>query len=201
MDRQTLDTYRLGATGYCEEWLSQPVPADMQDLWRRYFVLGQSTADIGAGSGRDVDWLNREGYPCVGFDASDALIREAQRRFPRWRFMRGTLPELAEVPDGAYANVVCETVLMHLPVNEIRAATRSLIRILRPFGTLYLSWRVTAGADGRDSAGRLYSAFPVELVRAELGPSQSLYDSEETSQSSGRRVHRLVVRRNDIATV
>jgi len=196
MDQQTLDTYDLKAAHYCEEWLSQPTPADMQALWRRYFALGAPTADIGAGGGRDVDWLNRNGYPCAGFDASEGLIGEARKRFPGWRFQHAMLPELFGICDGAYANVVCETVLMHLPASVVPIATRNLVRILRPAGTLYVSWRVTDSADIRDSAGRLYSAFPVDAVRAELATLMVLHDAEETSQSSGRRVHRVVARRD-----
>jgi hypothetical protein len=54
---------------------------------------------------------------------------------------------------------------------------------------LYLSWCVTEAADSRDSAGRLYCAFAVQDVRDALADWALLYDVEELSQSSGRRVH------------
>jgi len=195
MDERTLSAYDAQAAGYCDDWLGQPAPEDIQQLWRRFFSPGGVSADVGSGSGRDVDWLNRNGFPCVGFDASEGLLAQARRRFPQWRFERARLPELGEVPDAAYRNVVCETVLMHLPVTEVRAAVRALGRILAVEGTLYLSWRVTEGADVRDGAGRLYCAFPVQDIRDELRGCVTLYDEAETSQSSGRRVHRLIVRR------
>jgi ubiquinone/menaquinone biosynthesis C-methylase UbiE len=195
MDERTLSAYDAKAAGYCDDWLGQPAPEDIQQLWRRFFSPGGLSADVGSGSGRDVDWLNRNGFPCVGLDASEGLLAQARQRFPQWRFDRARLPELAEVADAAYRNVVCETVLMHLPVTEVRAAVRALGRILDLEGTLYLSWRVTEGADVRDSAGRLYCAFPVQDVRDELRGCATLYDEEETSRSSGRRVHRLIVRR------
>jgi hypothetical protein len=90
---------------------------------------------------------------------------------------------------GSYRNVDCETVLMHLPIPEVRPAVRSLARVLSPAGTLYLSWCVTEAADSRDSAGRLYCAFAVQDVRDALADWALLYDVEELSQSSGRRVH------------
>lgn len=195
MDARTLSTYDSKAVDYCDEWLGQPTPADMQRLWRQHFKPGGTGADIGSGSGRDVDWLNRNGYPCVGFDASEGLLAEARRRFPRWRFVHAALPQLLDVAEGAYCNVVCETVLMHLPESEVRTAVRSLARLLARSGTLYLSWRVTDGVDIRDAAGRLYCAFPTQAVRDELAGFAPLYDAEETSESSGRRVHRMIVRR------
>jgi len=53
---------------------------------------------------------------------------------------------------------------MHLPSGEIAAAVRRLAGLLRPGGTLYLTWRVTSDADRRDPSGRLYSSFGPDLV-------------------------------------
>ena len=58
----------------------------------------------------------------------------------------------AGVPDAAFDNVLCETVIMHLRRPQILAAVRRLLAILKPDGILYLSWRVTDGADQRDRA-------------------------------------------------
>ena len=194
MDARTIASYDDGAAQYCDEWLSQPPADDLQRLWREFFAPGRPTADIGSGSGRDVDWLNRHGYPCVGWDASLGLIDEARQRFPRRRFEASSLPQLVEVLSGAYANVVCETVIMHLDPSGVTSAVGALRRILAPHGTLYLSWRVSGDGDSRDSAGRLYSSFDTDSVRAALAGMTMLYDSEETSASSRKRVHRLVAR-------
>jgi len=194
MDKPTLDAYDEGARGYCDDWLEQPPPHDVQQLWQRYLRRGGASVDVGSGSGRDVDWLNRNGYPCEGLDASVGLIAEARRRFPQWTFTAATLPELLGVPDAHFDNVVCETVIMHLPAPQVRTAVAALQRILAPQGTLYLSWRVTEGDDVRDAAGRLYCALPAEAVRAAVRGLVTLYDEQETSASSGRRVHRLILR-------
>ena len=195
MDEQTVAAYDAGAAGYCEEWLSQPPAEDLMRLWRRFFALGEPSADIGSGSGRDVAWLNANGYPCVGWDGSHGLLAQARRRFPQWRFEASRLPKLLGVPSAAYANVVCETVIMHLDAKSIAHAVRSLRRILAPAGTLYLSWRVGGLADARDPAGRLYSAFDTRIVRDALAGMTLVYDTEETSESSGKRVHRIFARR------
>jgi SAM-dependent methyltransferase len=195
MDASTLHAYDCNAASYCDDWINQPPPADIHALWRRFFAPGGASADIGCGSGRDVDWLNRNGYPCVGFEPCDGLRNEARRRFPAWRYAAAALPDLDALRAQTFANVVCETVLMHLPRAAIRPAVRALARTLGSGGTLYLSWRVTDDCDVRDRAGRLYCAFPVDAVRDELAGLALLYDADEVSESSGRRVHRLIVRR------
>jgi hypothetical protein len=70
-----------------------------------------------------------------------------------------------------------------------------MLGITKPGGIFYLSWRVTDGADLRDAHGRLYAAFDASLVRAELTAATMLLDEEVVSASSGKTIHRLVVRK------
>jgi hypothetical protein len=70
-----------------------------------------------------------------------------------------------------------------------------MLDIAKPGGIFYLSWRVTAGADLRDGHGRLYAAFDVSLVRAELATTTLLLDEEVTSASLAKTIHRLVAQK------
>ncbi len=126
------------------------------------------TADVGSGSGREVAWLAANGFDAVGYEPSRGLREEAQRRYPALAFAAAALPELAGIADASFDNVLCETVLMHLDAAEIEPAVTRLLSIVKPGGTLYLSWRVTEGTDQRDPQGRLYAAFQPEPVRRAL---------------------------------
>ena len=195
MDAGTLAAYDSGAPAYAAEWLGQEPPADMYALLRAHFTPGP-TADVGCGAGRDTAWLAANGFDARGFDASDGLLAEARAAYLSLRFDHATLPELDGVERAAFQNVLCETVVMHLAAAQIDPAVRSLLALLRPGGTLYLSWRVTDTADRRDPAGRLYAAFDKSVVTDALAPGDViLHDEERVSVSSGKRVQRLVVRR------
>lgn len=194
MDRPTLQAYDQGARAYAEDWHAQPAPGDLHDLIRRFFHRGP-TVDIGCGSGREVAWLCANGYPAVGYDASDGLVAEARRRYPDLTFARAELPALDGVARASFDNVLCETVIMHLARADIAPSVRALVSVLKPNGVLYLSWRVTLDADQRDKAGRLYAAFDADLVRAELKDCKLLLDEEVVSASSGKTIHRLVAQR------
>ena len=194
MDRQTLAAYDAAAAVFADDWHAQPEPSDLHDIVRRFFRRGL-TADIGCGSGREVAFLAAIGFDAVGFDASKALLVEAQRRYPMLSFQTAALPELDGVPQGAFDNVLCETVIMHLPREAIAPSTHRLQSLLKPGGTLYLSWRVTTGADQRDPHGRLYAAFEADLVRGALGGTTLLLDDEPVSASSGKIIHRIVARK------
>ncbi|MEM5437356.1 class I SAM-dependent methyltransferase [Paraburkholderia diazotrophica] len=193
-DSATLDAYTRDAARYSREWLDQPPPDDMYALWHDHLLPMGKTADVGCGNGRDTAWLADHGYRVTGFDASEGLLDEARRLYPTIAFRTATLPLLAEI-DEQFDNVVCETVLMHLPADAITDAVDNLVRILRPSGMLYLSWRVTEGDDQRQPDGRLYSAFEPSLVANALSACVILFADDTTSASSGKRVCRIIAAR------
>ena len=195
MDEQTVETYSTDASRFAAEWRDQPPPMDMYALLQRYFMPGGKTADVGCGAGRDVAWLNEHDFPAVGYDAAKGLLALAANDFPSLVFKHTTLPALDAVGTDTYDNVLCETVIMHLPPDQVTVACARLFEMLKPAGTLYLSWRVAEADSTRDAAGRLYAAFDVARVREGLGDAEFLLDVEAVNESSGRRVHRLIVRR------
>jgi len=194
MDQKTLGAYDRGAQAFAKDWHEQPPPTDLQAAVRQFFRPG-ATADIGCGSGRDTAWLDANGFPAVGYDASEGLIAEARRRYPHLRFEHAALPDLAGIADNNLTNVLCETVIMHTQPEAIAPSVRRLMSILEPGGTLYLTWRVTEDSDRRDEHGRLYTAFDSALVLGELASAEILLDEQVTSASSGKIVHRVVSRK------
>ncbi len=198
MDQRTLSAYDLDAHAFATDWESQPAAADMQAAVKRFFKPGP-TADIGCGSGRDTAWLNYVGLPTIGYDPSEGLLAEARRLHPKVRFHRSSLPELHGIANASLANVLCETVIMHLRPALIPPSVQKLLAILQPGGNLYLSWRVTEKADKRDEFGRLYTAFDPNLVLHALESAEILLDEQSDSASSGKLVRRIVARKPSIS--
>jgi SAM-dependent methyltransferase len=195
MDRATLAAYDHDAAAFARDWHEQPAPSDLHAVVTRFFVKGGLTADIGCGSGREVAWLDANGFSAQGFDASDGLLEEARLRYPHLGFAHAELPDLIGIAADTFDNVLCETVIMHLERPQVAPSVRRMLDIAKPGGIFYLSWRVTDGADLRDAHGRLYAAFDASLVRAELTAAAMLLDEEVVSASSGKKIHRLVVRK------
>ncbi|MFQ3455785.1 class I SAM-dependent methyltransferase [Bradyrhizobium sp. UFLA01-814] len=192
MDRATLAAYDKDAAAFAQDWHEQPAPVDLHDIVTRFFIRGGATADIGCGSGREVAWLNANGFPAEGYDGSEGLLAEARTRYPALRFTQAELPALSGIASGSFDNVLCETVIMHLDHALIAPSVRRMFELVKPGGVFYLSWRVTRGDDARDAHGRLYAAFDTALVRTELAAAELLLDAEVVSASSGKVIHRLV---------
>jgi SAM-dependent methyltransferase len=193
-DEATLAAYDRGAISFAEDWSTQPAPTDMYESLRRFFTPGP-TADIGCGAGRDTAWLDAHGFPATGYDASEGLLLEARRRYPHLTFEKALLPALGGVEDNRFRNILCETVIMHLPAGAIHEAVGRLISILKPGGTLYLSWRLAAADAARDAQGRRYTAFDPELVKNALGRADILMNEQPISASSGKPIRRIVARK------
>jgi SAM-dependent methyltransferase len=197
-DQLTVTAYDRSAADFAADWHAQPAPADLHALVRRFFRPGGRTADIGCGSGREVAWLDANGFPATGFDPSAGLLAQARALYPALTFAKAALPDLDGFADASFDNVLCETVLMHLPPDAIAPSVRRLAAILRPDGCLYLSWRVTAGADARDAQGRLYAAFAPSLVTDALADAAILLDAPAISASSGKAIHRVIARKRGV---
>lgn len=195
MDRQTLCAYDKDAAAFAKDWHEQPAPLDLQDVVNRFFIRGGLTADIGCGSGREVAWLDANGFRAEGFDASDGLLAEARSRYPQLNFVHAELPDLSGVAAATYDNVLCETVIMHLDRALIAPSVRRMLDVTKPGGIFYLSWRVTDGADLRDGHGRLYATFDASLVLTELATATLRLNEQVTSASSGKKIHRLVAKK------
>jgi len=195
VDRKTLAAYDSEAAAFARDWHEQPAPVDLQEIVERFFVRGGTSADIGCGSGREIAWLNASGFSAAGFDASEGLLKEARKRYPGLKFTHAELPDLRGIAACSFDNVLCETVIMHLDCAKIAPSVCRLLDIVKPSGILYLSWRVTDDADTRDAHGRLYAAFDAGIVLAELKSTTVLLDEEAISASSGKKIHRLVVKK------
>ncbi|MCB8882166.1 class I SAM-dependent methyltransferase [Acidisoma cellulosilytica] len=193
-DARTLAAYDADAASFAEDWESQPKPTDLHDAVWRFFAPGP-TADIGCGSGRDTAWLVQNGFAATGFDGSTGLLQEASRRHPGIRFVQAMLPELAGLADASFANILCETVIMHLPPHAITPAVTRMVDLLMPNGSLYLTWRVTAGQDRRDDNARLYTAFDPDRVLQALTGTTLLLNEQTDSASSGKVIRRIVARK------
>ncbi|HTT47633.1 MAG TPA: class I SAM-dependent methyltransferase [Pseudolabrys sp.] len=192
MDQTTLAVYDSDASTFVQRWLTEEEPADVYALLRKFFRPGL-TADIGSGSGRDAAWLTANGYPAIGYDLSEALLAQARARFPHIEFKKAALPDLSGVPARHFDNVVCETVLMHLPSEEIAPAVARMLEILKPGGVIYMSFRITENADHREKDGRLFTAYVGDHVRRALAGQAILFDGT-VERRPGVMHQRLIAR-------
>lgn len=185
MDTTTLNTYDAQAATFAAAQRGK-TPQALQALIRAHFRPAGPTADIGCGSGRDTAWLVANGFAAVGYDASAGMLAEARRAFPALALQQAALPDLAAISAGAYQNVLCSAVIMHLPPASLPLAVVNLARILAPAGCLLLTYRASATDDPREPDGRLYSPIASEQLVGYCSAAGLRVQHQSASADGGR---------------
>ena len=115
------------------------VPRRLYELAEIYFIKNAPTIDIGSGCGRDTSWLNHSGFPCIGIEPLIGLRTVASIEFPKYTFLKSSLPDLQGLESSKFNNVFICNVLMFVPVQDIILSVMNLLRITTTGGRIIIS--------------------------------------------------------------
>lgn len=115
-------------------------PERLHELAKKFFVPDGKTADIGCGMGRDTQWLNDSGYPAIGYDPSEGMLKIARMTYLGLEFHNASLPDLT-LPDESFENVYLCSVLMHVPEAALVKTVVNLLRVTKKNGHIVLCYR------------------------------------------------------------
>src|SRR5688500_16220407 len=101
---------------------------------------GGLICDMGCGPGQVARYLHDMGANACGIDLSPGMIDQARALNPGIDYQPGDMLALTGVPDGAFAAIAAFYSLVHIPRARIMTALRELHRVLRPSGTLLVSF-------------------------------------------------------------
>ena len=160
MDKETIDTYNREA-GSIAQLHSALTPLRIYELIDQYFIKGGITIDIGCGIGRDTHWLNQKKYPTIGVDASEGMLKQAQSLYPTDSFIQDYLPDLNQLGQSQFQNILCSAVLMHLSKVDLKTACNRLLQLLNENGCLVISFRGTNEITKREK-GKLYETICID---------------------------------------
>ena len=108
--------------------------------------------DVGAGSGRDANWLAEQGWKVTAVEPADELRSLAQENaHNRVTWCGASLPKLTALPQSpkTYDLILLSAVWMHLPEDERPAALKRLGKLLSQNGTMYISLRFGPNDEAR----------------------------------------------------
>jgi ubiquinone/menaquinone biosynthesis C-methylase UbiE len=193
LDPKTIAVYDAETSSFIADWMSS-TPAMVRQLVHKYFVAPARIIDIGSGSGRDVDWLMKQGFEVEGVDASQGLIAAAQSRYPQATFRYDVLPELPNTKTSTFDYALCSAVLMHLPRQDVQAAVKNILRVIKSGGKLICSVRPSRQASEREGDGRLFTELTLgELAQFFIDHGCVLLDSMESAAEGSDRLWRTII--------
>ena len=108
--------------------------------------------DVGAGSGRDANWLAKQGWKVIAAEPADELRNLAQANSHNSvTWCSASLPALTTLPQkpNTYDLILLSAVWMHLPEAERPPALKRLAELLSENGTMYISLRFGSNDEAR----------------------------------------------------
>lgn len=111
--------------------------------------------DIGAGSGRDANWLAAKGWDVIAVEPSQGMRELAtQNSHPNVTWLDDSLPELTRLRafGHRFDLVLLSAVWQHVPPGQRERTFRILTELLKPGGTLVITLR--HGSDEQENRER-----------------------------------------------
>lgn len=172
MSSELQSSYDRVAEAYAGQFFDEldKKPFDRKMLeWLAEKVKGAGQiCDMGCGPGQIARYLHSLGVNVCGVDLSPEMVRQARRLSPELPFQQGDMLALTEVADEAYAGIAAFYSIIHIPRPSIVDALRELRRVLRPRGTLLVTFHIGQETVHRD-----------ELLGAEVSLDFHFHESAE----------------------
>ncbi len=150
---KTIEHYSKKAQHYYDLYNSVDAESVHSD-WKAFLQKAKaSTAlDVGAGSGRDANWLAEQGWKVTAAEPADELRNLAQANSHNSvTWCNASLPALTSLPQAqkTYDLILLSAVWMHLSEAERPPALKRLAELLSENGTIYISLRFGPNDEAR----------------------------------------------------
>ena len=132
-------------------------PAVVHRAWAPQHLEGKKpgfACDIGAGTGRDANWLAERGWEVLAVEPSKLRESGEQHSHPRVAWLDDALPDLKRLRalGRRFDLILLRSVWMHVPESKRERAFRILSELLNPSGLFVISLR--HGSDEQENLDR-----------------------------------------------
>lgn len=98
--------------------------------------------DMGCGPGQIARYCFDHGAQVCGIDLSAGMIEQARQLNPDIDFQQGDMLSLTNIQDNTYGGIAAFYSILHIPRPQVTDALRELKRVLRPNGTLLVTFHI-----------------------------------------------------------
>ena len=168
-------------------------PEVVHRAWAPKHLAGRTpgfACDIGAGTGRDANWLAGQGWEALAVEPSKLREQGEKKAHPRVAWLYDSLPDLRKLRalGRRFDLILLRSVWMHVPRSGQERAFRILTELLNPSGLLVISLR--HGRDEEENRSRGFHPINSgELIRYARDRAISLRGRYEHPDRSRDHVH------------
>ena len=168
-------------------------PGVVHRAWAPEHLKGRKpgfACDIGAGTGRDANWLAEQGWEVLAVEPSDLREQGEEKSDPRVTWLDDTLPDLRKLRalGRRFDLILLRSVWMHVPRSSQERAFRILTELLNPSGLLVISLRHGSDEDENRARG-FHPVSADDLIRYARDRAISLRGQYEHPDRSRDHVH------------
>ena len=144
-------------------------PDELHHIWAKDLLQKRNpgtACDIGAGSGRDANWLAAQGWEVVAVEPSKLREKAKKLSHSRVTWIDDSLPNLKQLRSlgHRYDLILLNAVWQHVRTSQRKRAFRILCELLNPSGLLVVSLR--KGEDESENHAReFHPVSSEELIR------------------------------------
>lgn len=140
------NSYDRVAGDYAEQFKDELTkkPFDCRMLDRLVETVGkrETICDLGCGAGHIAKYLSGRGAKTCGIDLSSEMVKQAGRLNPEITFRQGNMLDLKETSDDSFGGIAAFYSIIHVPRDSVIDALREMKRVLRPKGSLLLTFHI-----------------------------------------------------------
>lgn len=182
--------YEENADAVCRQYDALSA-VDVHRSWIREHLPKEAglACDIGAGSGRDSNWLAAEGWDVIAVEPSEGMRSVAQRRsHPRVTWLDDALPGLEKLRrlGHRFDLVLISAVWMHVTPIHRQRAFRIISELLKPSGVLVFTLR--HGTDSEENDQRHFFSVSSEELKT-FAKGRALALTGQSVEPDKRRAH------------
>jgi ubiquinone/menaquinone biosynthesis C-methylase UbiE len=141
--------------------------------------------DVGCGPAQVARYLSDRGAEVFGLDLSAGMLAEARRLNPDLQFVQSSMTELGLASESLFAITVFYSII-HIPRQQVVAALAEMLRVLKPGGSLLLTFHLGTGDSHHE-----------EMLGHRVSMDMALFATEEMSgyiRGAGLRVDEVLER-------
>lgn len=142
------NNYNLIADKYFEEFGTEIEDVELINRFELYLEKDASIIDLGGGSGKLTNYLNKKGYKAICYDFSENMMKYAEKSYPNIQFILDDIINInnhfsKESIDG----IIAMYSLFHIPKENINQLFLDINSILKENGLFCFSLQLGNGEE------------------------------------------------------